>query len=164
LCVLCLQWPSLLWEKHSQELLLVSFQVLSSDWDWGLAISARLCYHCFCWLDSTELDCLLEYAWGVCEWIELLTCELRQHRPELLQKNLSRQLHFPCILSFPLPLVGGGLQWRLKYLRTIIKNKVWKKFKVAVELILHFRLWPQECQFFLRRSSKERFPQRELNE
>jgi hypothetical protein len=47
-------------------------------------------------------------------------------------KNLSKQLHFPCILSFPTPLtlVGGGLQGRLKCLRTIIKNKVWKKLKL----------------------------------
>jgi hypothetical protein len=28
-------------------------------------------------------------------------------------KNLSKQVHFPCIFSFPLPLVGGGLQEKL---------------------------------------------------
>ncbi|KRX31698.1 hypothetical protein T06_3630 [Trichinella sp. T6] len=27
-------------------------------------------------------------------------------------KNLSKQVHFPHILSFPLPLVGGGLEGR----------------------------------------------------
>jgi hypothetical protein len=39
-------------------------------------------------------------------------------------KKLSKQVHFPHILSFPLPLVDGGLKGRLKSLRTIIKNKV----------------------------------------
>jgi hypothetical protein len=39
-------------------------------------------------------------------------------------KNLSKQIHFSHVLSFPLPLVGGGLQRRLKHLRTIIKSKV----------------------------------------
>jgi hypothetical protein len=39
-------------------------------------------------------------------------------------KNLSKQVHFPHILSFPLPVVGGGLQGRLKHLRTIIKNRI----------------------------------------
>jgi hypothetical protein len=39
------------------------------------------------------------------------------------QKNISKQAHFPHILSFPLPLMGGGLKERFKHLRTIIKNK-----------------------------------------
>jgi hypothetical protein len=42
-------------------------------------------------------------------------------------KNFSKQVLFPVIpyiLSFPLPLVGGGLKGRLKSLRTIIKTKV----------------------------------------
>jgi hypothetical protein len=30
------------------------------------------------------------------------------------------------ILSFPLPLVGGGLKGRLRCLRTIIRNEFWK--------------------------------------
>jgi hypothetical protein len=38
-------------------------------------------------------------------------------------KNLSKQVYFPCILSFPLPLVGGGLQGRLKHLKPIIKKR-----------------------------------------
>jgi hypothetical protein len=42
-------------------------------------------------------------------------------------KNFSEQVHFPHILSFPLPLVGGRLKGRLKNLRTIIKNKIKKK-------------------------------------
>jgi hypothetical protein len=41
-------------------------------------------------------------------------------------KNLSKQVHFPHILSFPLPLLGSGLNGRLKCLRTIIKNKTLK--------------------------------------
>jgi hypothetical protein len=36
----------------------------------------------------------------------------------------------PHILSFPLPLVGGGLEERLKYLITIIKSR-FKKIKTA---------------------------------
>ena len=39
-------------------------------------------------------------------------------------QNLSKQVHFAPILSFPLPLVGGGLKGRLKCLRTISKNQV----------------------------------------
>jgi hypothetical protein len=39
-------------------------------------------------------------------------------------KNSSKLDHFPHILSFSLPLLGGGLTGRLKHLRTIIKNKV----------------------------------------
>jgi hypothetical protein len=42
----------------------------------------------------------------------------------VVPKNLSKQVHFPCILPFPLPLVGGGLKGRLKNLRTIIKNRI----------------------------------------
>jgi hypothetical protein len=38
---------------------------------------------------------------------------------ELLQRTISKQVHFPCVLSFPLPLVGGGLKGRLKSLRTL---------------------------------------------
>jgi hypothetical protein len=44
----------------------------------------------------------------------------------VVPKNLSKQVHFPCILSFPLPLVSGRLQGRLKHLRTTIKNKIEK--------------------------------------
>jgi hypothetical protein len=39
-------------------------------------------------------------------------------------KNLSKQVYFPGILSFPLPLMGAGLKGRLKHLRTIIKNRL----------------------------------------
>jgi hypothetical protein len=38
-------------------------------------------------------------------------------------KNLSKQVHFPCILSFPLLLVGSGLGERL--------NRCLKKIKVT---------------------------------
>jgi hypothetical protein len=37
-------------------------------------------------------------------------------------RTISKQVHFPGILSFPLPLVGGGLEGRIKHLKTIIKN------------------------------------------
>jgi hypothetical protein len=39
-------------------------------------------------------------------------------------KNHFKWDHLPHILSFPFPLVGGGLKGRLKLLNTIIKNKV----------------------------------------
>jgi hypothetical protein len=43
---------------------------------------------------------------------------------ELLEKTVSKQVHiflYPINLSFLLPLVGGGLEGRLKHLRTLIK-------------------------------------------
>ena len=62
--------------------------------------------------------------------IELLIS--RQHRWELLQVAFqNRYTPFP-ILSFPQLLVDGGLKRRLKHLRTIIKNKVWKKLKLKI--------------------------------
>jgi hypothetical protein len=47
----------------------------------------------------------------------------------MLQRTISKQVHFPRILSFPLPLVGGGLEGRLKHLRTIIERRVEKNEK-----------------------------------
>jgi hypothetical protein len=59
-------------------------------------------------------------------WTELPIS--RQHRWEGVPlKNHSKQVHLPHSLSFPLPLVGGGLKGKLKHLRTIIKNKIWSK-------------------------------------
>jgi hypothetical protein len=55
-------------------------------------------------------------------------------------KDLSKQVLFPLILSFPLPLVGGGLQGRLKHLRAIIKTKVLKKLKLTRATGLSFGL------------------------
>jgi hypothetical protein len=40
----------------------------------------------------------------------------------VVPENLSKQIPFPTF-TFPLPLVGGGLQRRLKCLKTIIKNR-----------------------------------------
>jgi len=37
-------------------------------------------------------------------------------------KSLSKQAYSPCILSFPLPLVGGGLQEKLKHLKMWFKK------------------------------------------
>jgi hypothetical protein len=95
-----------------------------------------------CWLsNATEawlsllgraillLPWLPVYSWSVCKWIELLLpanlwTELlisRQCKWDLLQKTISKQVHFPSILSFPLPLRGGGLEGKLKHLRTITK-------------------------------------------
>jgi hypothetical protein len=39
-------------------------------------------------------------------------------------------------LYFPLSLVGGGLEGRLKHLKTVIKSKV-RKFKITPEFISH---------------------------
>ena len=58
----------------------------------------------------------------------LLTCEqsadFQKTQMGVAPGNLSKEVHFYYILSLPLPLVGCGLQRRLKHLRTIIKNKV----------------------------------------
>jgi hypothetical protein len=40
-------------------------------------------------------------------------------------KNLSKQVHFHSIFSFPLPLVGGGLKGKLKCLRKKKKSRAW---------------------------------------
>ena len=58
----------------------------------------------------------------------LLTCELNCRCPDNTDGSCSKeQVHVPHILSSPLPLVDGGLQGRLKCLKTIIKNRVWNK-------------------------------------
>jgi hypothetical protein len=41
---------------------------------------------------------------------------------EVAPKNLSKQVHFPHVLSFPPLLVGAGLKRKLK--RLIIKNRI----------------------------------------
>jgi len=45
---------------------------------------------------------------------------------DLLQRTISKQVHLPRILSFPLSLVADGLEggWGLKHLRTIIKSRL----------------------------------------
>jgi hypothetical protein len=48
-------------------------------------------------------------------------------------KNLSKQVHFPCVLSFPLPLVVDGLKGRLKHLINIIESRLRKKLKLHME-------------------------------
>ena len=88
------------------------------------AVSARQCNWCwFMFAIQTLPNWLLVYPWSVCKWIELplLTCAW-QHRWDLLQRTISKQVHFPQILSFPLPLVGGGLEGRLKHLKPIFKD------------------------------------------
>lgn len=45
------------------------------------------------------------------------------------QRTNSKQVHIPLCpinLSFPLPLVGSGLEGRLKHLRNLIKSGIWK--------------------------------------
>jgi hypothetical protein len=52
-------------------------------------------------------------------------CELSwQHRLDLLQRTVSKQVHIllcPINHSLPLPLVGSGLEGRLKHARTLTK-------------------------------------------
>lgn len=52
---------------------------------------------------------------------------------------------YPNHLSFPLPLVGGGLEGRLKRLRTIIKSKLWK---IRAFTRPHCLLFLQVCVLF----------------
>ena len=72
--------------------------------------------------------------------MQLLTCELnyllisRKYRWKLLQRTILKQVLFPCILSFLLPLVGCGLKGRLKYLLTMIKSSLLKKLKLYLSL------------------------------
>jgi hypothetical protein len=74
----------------------------------------------------------LIFPWSVFEWtvlllllllLLLLPCELKCQFPDNTDRScsISRQVRFPCSLSFPLPLVGGGLKGTR--LRTIIKNR-----------------------------------------
>ena len=91
---------------------------------WYLIVPARLC-HCCCYPDTPKLDC-----WNKCLWVDRATAadlctELLlswQHWRELLQRTISKHIHFPCILAFPPPLVSGGLEGKLKHLRTITKS------------------------------------------
>jgi hypothetical protein len=99
-----------------------------------LSLLGSECHRCWLVLVSQLYRTgLLVYPWSVCKGIEplLLTCALNnrdysQQRWELLQRTFLNRSTTPRILSFPLPLVGGGLQGRLTSLRTIIQNKVWK--------------------------------------
>lgn len=116
------------WERHSGELLvfLVLAVVPPTDlcwFGWDLAVSARLCY--CCWLVFAVLT-LLNCIAGVSPWTELLISW--QLRWDLLQGTISKQLHFPCILSFP--LVGSGLEGSLRHLNIIIINRASKKLKL----------------------------------
>jgi hypothetical protein len=52
---------------------------------------------------------------------------------DLLQRIISKQVHIllcPVNLSFPLSPVGGGLEGRLKHLRTLIKAG-FEKYKMT---------------------------------
>jgi hypothetical protein len=57
-----------------------------------------------------------------------ITADFQRTQTGVVSKNLSKQAHsllpHPCILSFQVLLMGGGLQGRLKLVRTILKNKV----------------------------------------
>jgi hypothetical protein len=60
-------------------------------------------------------------------------------------KILSKQVHFSRILSFPLPLVGAGLEGRLKCLRTIIKSRLLKKLKLHTRTHIHTNTHPKNA-------------------
>jgi hypothetical protein len=125
--VLSLCWSLLCWERHSRELSL-AFLLAWSLLLTGAEAEARLfllgsaiAADHVCYPSSIELD-----YWCVCEVLTRgLSCpdntEGSCSKEPFL--NRSTSLH---ILSFPLPLVGGGLEGRLKHLRTIIKNRLWK--------------------------------------
>jgi hypothetical protein len=67
---------------------------------------------------------------GVCQWIELLllncvnlTDNILTTKTGIVSKNYFKQVHILlCLisLSFPLPLVGGGLEVRLTHLEILI--------------------------------------------
>jgi hypothetical protein len=98
----------------------------------ALLASATRCWFLFAvptlpyWTAGVSVKCLrVDHAAAAAANLGTELLIFRQHRWKLLQRAISKQVHFPHILSFPLPLVGGGLQGRLKCLRTIIKNKGW---------------------------------------
>ena len=65
---------------------------------------------------SVFVKCLwVDWAATADLWTDLLISQ--QHRWDLRQRTICKQVHFPHILSFPLPLVGVGLKRRLKKLK-----------------------------------------------
>ena len=124
------------WERQSLKHFLLFLLALVTP-GWGLALSARLCHHC--WFIFAILT-LSTYTTGIplkCFWVDQVTTadlwtELPKswkHRSDLFQRTISKQVYVPCILSFPLPLVVGGLEGRLKGWRIIIKSKHLNKIK-----------------------------------
>jgi hypothetical protein len=69
--------------------------------------------HCVCL--PRRLNCSCWFICGVCYWTETLTKKI-----ELLpQRTIAKQVRFPQILiTFPLPLVGSGLE---KWLERLLK-------------------------------------------
>jgi hypothetical protein len=104
--------------RHSRQLL-ASLLVLAAPADSylfnrGLDVSSGLCHNCgLVFAILTLLSGLQVYIWK---------CRLD------LPPKYFWKVHFPHILIiyFPLPMVGGRLEGKLKHLRTLIKNKVWK--------------------------------------
>ena len=120
--------PSLCCESHSKELLLlVSGLVLIAPADLAetwLFLLGHVTAADSCLLSQHYWTGLLVYSWSIQEdWLaaaDLWTKRLIswQCRLDLLQRTISKQVHFPCSLSFLLPLVGVGLEGRLKHLRS----------------------------------------------
>ena len=66
---------------------------------------------CWCWFMWTDLQVFWKF------------------RLDLPQRTISTQVHILLChikLSFPLPLLCGGLEGSLKYWRTFIKSRLWK--------------------------------------
>lgn len=88
-----------------------------------------------CYPDTTELDCSCIHEVFVSgsschHWPVNWTATFLTTQMGIAPKTLSKQVRFLCILSFPLPLIGDVLEGRLTHLRTITKNKRWKKLKL----------------------------------
>ena len=96
---------------------------------------------------TTTDSCLLSWLywtgllidpWRVYEWLEmpLLTCELNCRFPDNTDRSYSKELFL--IRSTFFPTTSG--RWRakrggLKHLRTIIKNRFWKKIELYLILL-----------------------------
>jgi hypothetical protein len=90
-----------LWTIGKALLFLLDWMAIANLWR---MFASGLSYHC--WFVWTEL--LISWQW----------------RLESPQRTISKQVHIllcPIKLSFPLPLVSGGLEGRLEHLRTLIK-------------------------------------------
>jgi hypothetical protein len=85
--------------------------------------STKLDCWCICEVCMSELSCR---CWPVNWTVDFLTTQMGV----ALKQTISKQVHFPYILSFPLSLVGGSLRQRLKCWKTIIKSRFWKTLKL----------------------------------
>ena len=104
---------------------------------WGLPVllGRVIAADCVCCSDSTKLGCwnIHELFVGVFSCLRYAgngTVDFLTMQMDLLQRTISKQVYFHHILSFPLLLVGDGLEGRLKHFWTIFKSRHWKKLKL----------------------------------